>query len=62
MQNTKNLDPSALRSPEELEGMWSELSDIPVDEYEVTEEDFYWWPAGTDRYEIWHWFDMAHPL
>lgn len=41
--------------------MWDELSDIPIDEEECIEESFYNWDIGTNRYEIWHWFDEQCP-
>lgn len=44
-----------------LEEMWSQFADVPVSfETEKTEEDFMNWPAGTDREDIWHWFDLRH--
>ena len=44
-----------------LEQVWKELGDIPMDpETEKIEEDFYIFPKGTDREEIWHWFDKRH--
>lgn len=47
-----------------LEIMWRELEDVPVDENESGElilvEDWYHFNAGTDRDEIWHWFDDNH--
>lgn len=48
-----------------LKCLWNEFGDIPIIENsegeEVTDEDFYHWPAGTDRYDIWHWFDEKCP-
>ena len=41
----------------ELETLWQDFSDLPVDENECIDEDFYIWEKGTNRYEIWHWFD-----
>lgn len=46
---------------EKLKNMWSELGDICINENDCIEEDFYWWKSGTDRYEIWHWFDEQCP-
>lgn len=46
---------------------WDMLSDIPVadvhDEFEdcAIEQPFLHFPAGTDREEIWHWFEAQHP-
>ena len=46
---------------EELEALWTELGDIPIDDDECIDEDFYIWDKGTDRYHIWHWFDDICP-
>jgi len=44
-----------------LEKLWSELEDVPMDpDTEKTEEAFQHFPAGTDREDIWHWFDERH--
>lgn len=46
---------------ERLEQMWSELSDVPLNpDTEEIEEQFKSFPAGTNREEIWHWFDERH--
>lgn len=49
---------------EELEKLWDELSDVPFDENEdgelVLTEDWYCFDAGTEREEIWHYFDKRH--
>ena len=44
-----------------LKSLWDEFSDTPIDDDECIDTDFYDWPKGTDRYEIWHWFDENCP-
>lgn len=44
-----------------LKEMWEEFGDIPIDNGECIKSGFYHWPAGTDRYEIWYWFDERCP-
>ncbi len=44
-------------SQEELKESWLTFGDIPVNEDETIDEPFDQWPAGTDRFVIWHWFD-----
>lgn len=57
-----------------IEGFWKNLSDVPFSEDEdgrlVLEGEYKLmfgsreiaiFPAGTDREEIWHWFDERHP-
>lgn len=36
---------------------WDTLTDINVDDDECTEQDWFLFPAGTSRENIWHWFD-----
>lgn len=44
-----------------LEALWREFSNIPIDpETEGIEEEFHYFPIGTHREEIWHWFDERH--
>jgi len=47
--------------PKALETFWNELGDIPVDDDGIIQEPFLWWPKGTDREDIWHWFDEKYP-
>ena len=45
----------------ELEQLWDELEDIPMDpETEQLEAPFLDFGVGTDREDIWHWFDERH--
>ena len=45
---------------EKLVHLWGLFDDIPINEEEEIEEDFLVWPTGTDRFEIWKWFDVHH--
>ena len=41
-----------------LEALWKQLDDVPMNpETEELEAAFLHFPAGTNRLEIWHWFD-----
>lgn len=41
-----------------LDSMWKDFAYIPVDEDSIyIEEDFHIWEKGTEKEEIWHWFD-----
>lgn len=48
-------------SDEEIVELWHELEDIPLYEDEVGNEyllnDWFKFKKGTDRIDIWHWFD-----
>ena len=46
---------------EALEELWAQLEDIPVDsDGKHLLEPFMGWGSGTDKEEIWHWFDRRH--
>lgn len=45
----------------EIEKAWSDFADVPMNpETEEIEQDFMHFPAGTNREEIWRWFDKNH--
>lgn len=55
-------EPVELMYPTEtLERFWAELGDIQIDDDGIIQESFLWWPKGTDREDIWHWFDKMYP-
>ena len=44
-----------------LEHFWAELEDVPMDpDTEGLEAPFLHFPVGTQREDIWHWFDQRH--
>lgn len=46
---------------QELETLWELFGEIPVDDEDKTEEEFLEFEEGTDKIEIWHWFDEKYP-
>ena len=48
-------------SSEDIELLWEQLGDIPIDENECIETDFHLWKKGTHREDIWKWFDKQYP-
>ena len=48
-------------TPETLEELWSDFSEISVNNDDEIETDFMFWKAGTSKFEIWHWFDERCP-
>lgn len=45
----------------QLEELWAMFADIPMDpETELMEAPFLGFPAGTNREDIWHWFDERY--
>lgn len=49
------------RTIEELRKLWDKFSDVPVDNDDRIERGFMGFEAGTDRFEIWDWFDGQCP-
>ena len=45
----------------DIEQLWQAFSDIGIDDQDRITEPFMDWEAGTDRFEIWHWFDEQYP-
>lgn len=49
---------------ETIEDLWKELGDVPFDEEEngelILAEDWFIFDKGTEREDIWHWFDDHH--
>lgn len=45
----------------ELQEMWDKFSNTPINNDDEIEKPFYFWEAGTSRFEIWHWFDKLCP-
>ena len=46
---------------EKLEELWTEFSDVPINDNDEIPESFYHWESGTDRFDIWYWFDEKLP-
>lgn len=42
--------------------LWTRLGDVPVDDDGYIEIAFLQFPAGTDREDIWHWFESEFNL
>ena len=43
-----------------LEYLWDELTDVPLNEDEELEKRYLHFSIGTEKEEIWHWFDQKH--
>jgi hypothetical protein len=42
--------------------LWQKLGNIPTNENDEIEEVFLHFPIGTDKFEIWHWFEETFDL
>lgn len=45
---------------EQIETIWDVFEDVPLDENECIENDWFGFPKGTDKLDIWRWFDERH--
>lgn len=45
---------------EELLMLWQMLGDVPVNDMDQVEEEFLGFPEGTEKEEVWHWFDERY--
>ncbi|RHH14424.1 hypothetical protein DW228_06380 [Bacteroides fragilis] len=41
--------------------IWELFGDVPINKAEEIEQSFMLWEKGTDRFDIWHWFDNLCP-
>lgn len=55
-----DLESGCVFDDRELEILWSILGDIPCNDDDESEEDFIGFEAGTNRFDIWHWFDEKY--
>lgn len=44
-----------------LPELWERFEDVPVNENDEIEERFLCFPAGTSKFDVWHWFDERCP-
>lgn len=46
---------------EHLRDLWVQLENVCIDDDDCIDSDFHIWEKGTDRQEIWHWFEEQCP-
>lgn len=46
---------------ETLYAHWDKLADVPVNDEDLLEEDFYPFTKGTSRTSVWQWFERRNP-
>lgn len=44
-----------------LAELWKTFSEVPINNNDEIERDFLCFPAGTSRFDVWHWFDERCP-
>ena len=47
-------------SKDDLVSLWELLGDIPIDDDDRITEPFMDWPTGSNRFDIWYWFDKRY--
>jgi len=55
--NECNKNTELLTLPE----LWEKFSDVPINNDDQIETSFLHFPAGTYRFDVWHWFDERCP-
>lgn len=48
-------------SVDDLQELWGQLGNVPVDVDGYLEAPFLHFAVGTDREDVWHWFEAQHP-
>lgn len=51
---------TGLFTKSQIERLWKIFGDVPIGDNDHIQECFMDWPWGTDRFEIWHWFDEQY--
>lgn len=57
LDNIDNIEFVVTENERTVTELWETLGDIPIDSDETIEEKFLHFPVGTDREDIWHWFE-----
>ena len=52
---------SSSRTIEELQSLWAQLADVPVDNDGCLDADFLHFENGTPREDVWVWFEKQNP-
>ena len=50
-----------VRTLGELRELWKEFSEVPIDDNDEILRGFQHFPKGSDRFEVWAWFDVQCP-
>ena len=60
IEGLMDVDEGCYFSKDEIKKLWNLFGEIPIDDCDHIVEQFMGWPVGTDRFEIWHWFDERY--
>lgn len=53
--------PAPSHSRSDLQALWASFGDVPIDDRDRILEPFLDFPAGTNRFAVWRWFDERYP-
>ena len=56
-----DVDDGSIFSEIELKKLWELFAEIPITDADEIEEEYLGFPAGTNRFDVWHWFDEHWP-
>lgn len=48
-------------TPRQVKHLWEMFADTPINNMDEIEEPYLIWKKGTNRFDIWKWFDQQHP-
>ena len=40
-----------------VKALWNDFGEVPIDNHDLIQTDWYIFKKGTDRFEIWSWFE-----
>jgi len=46
---------------DEIKKLWNEFADIPIDNNDAIKCNFHHFNKGTNRFDVWSWFDRICP-
>ena len=44
----------------QIRELWKLFGDVPINDADQIEEEFLGFPEGTNRFDVWEWFDKRH--
>ncbi|KKL19014.1 hypothetical protein LCGC14_2469700 [marine sediment metagenome] len=51
-----------MHTDKKLSKLWDDLGNISVNDNDCIEQDFLHFKKGTNKLDIWHWFDENHSI
>ena len=51
-----------MKEMKEFNELWSQLKEVPVNNEDELESDFLHFEAGSDKFEVWAWFEETFDI